>query len=410
MQPLRGWTVLAILAFAAIAAWPLVNRSARAAQVYVAPVQRDDLLRDSTVAFYERRVQRDPRDQLSAVLLAGQYMQRYRESGDVDDITRALGQARRALRLQPQNNAAADETIASAYTALHRFHDALAYERAAQREQPADSNAAAQAASLEMEIGRYAQAARDLQRAERLRFTPTVMSVQARYDEVTGNLAGAETLLQRAMQLDDGNYDNGAQGRAWYHFRLGEVLFEEGKTAQAQAREREAVAIFPNLELAYRALARICYYGRDWNCALEAGSKGSAIVPVPETLGYKADAQDALGDHAAAAQTRALIYALQRIGNAYHLNDRLLAVYYADHRTRLQDAYRIAQREVAARGQEIYAQDTLAWTAALNGKWEIARRAIAAAERTGIQDPRVARHAAFIAALGKEPVPTTPTQ
>jgi tetratricopeptide (TPR) repeat protein len=226
------------------------------------------------------------------------------------------------------------------------------------------------------------------------------MSVQARFDELTGHLDRAELLLQRAMQIDDANYDNGAQGRAWYHFRLGEVLFEENKPAEALAREREAIAIFPNLELAYRALARICFYQRDWPCALDAGSKGAAIVPVPETLGYEADAQEALGDKNGAAQTRALIYAIERIGNAYHLNDRLLAMYYADHRVRLADAYLIAQREVRVRGDEVYAQDTLAWTAALNGKWDVARRAIALAQRYGIQDPRVRAHAAFIARFG----------
>ncbi|HET7815601.1 MAG TPA: hypothetical protein VFL13_14640, partial [Candidatus Baltobacteraceae bacterium] len=67
-------------------------------------------------------------------------------------------------------------------------------------------------------------------------------------------------------------------------------------------------------------------------------------------------------------------------------------------RTHVADAYRIAQREVTVRGNEIYAQDTLAWTAALNGKWNVARHANAMATRYGIQDPRVREHAAYIAA------------
>ena len=390
--------VLAAIALAAIAAWPFVLHTARASAPYVAPVQRDYELRDKTVAFYEARVRRDPADQISAALLAGQYMQRYREAGDVGDITRSLAQAQRALKLQPQNNAAADEIVASAYTALHEFKRALQFERAAHRERPDDSNALSQTASLEMEIGRYADARHDLAAAAKAKLTPTVMAVQARYDELTGDLSGAVTLLSRAMAIEDSNYDNGAQGRAWYHFRLGELLFEQGDAKAAESREREALTAFPGFELAYRALARVCFYERSWPCALDAADKGAGIVPTPESLGIKADAQDALGDHERARQNRALIGAVERIGNAYHLNDRLLAMYYADHRTHVADAYRIAQREVTVRGNEIYAQDTLARTAALNGKWNVARHAIAMATRYGIQDPRVREHAAYIAA------------
>jgi len=389
---------LAAASLLAIAAWPLVNHTARASAFQAAPVQRDYAIRDDTVAFYERRVQRDPNDQVSAALLAGQYMQRYRENGDPGDILRALAQGKRALALQPQNNASAEGVIASAYTALHKFHDALRYERMAQQEQPYDANAPAQVASLDMEVGDYADARKELMRAERLKITPTTMAVQARYDELTGQLDRAAALLERAMEIQDGNYDNGAQSRAWYHFRLGEVLFESNESGVAESREREAIALFPNFELAYRALARICRFRQDWGCALDAATTGATVVPIPETLGYKADAEDALGRHADARQTRALIYAVERIGNAYHLNDRLLAMYYADHRVRLADAYGIAQREVRLRGDEIYAQDTLAWTAAVNGKWSVARAAIAKALRYGIQDPRVRAHAAYIAA------------
>ena len=401
MKSLPGWIVLAAIAVAAIAAWPFfAAHRASAASVYVAPVQPDYTLRDRTVAFYERRVANDKRDQISAALLAGQYMQRYREAGDVGDINRAIAQAQRALKLQPQNNASAYGILGSAYTALHQFRTALQFETLAAAEQPYDSNAPAQIASLDMELGRYGPAQRALKRASKVNVTPTVMAVQARYDELTGHLDRAAALLRRAMQITDSNYDNGAQGRAWYHFRLGEVLFEQGDGTGAQQREREAIAIFPGLELAYRALARVCFYGKDWPCALDAGSKGAAIVPTPETLGYEADAYDALGRREDARQTRALIFAIERIGNAYRLNDRLLAMYYADHHVRPADALRIARREVALRGPEIYAQDTLAWAAAMNGQWSLARRAIALATRYGTQDPRIRYHASYIALKG----------
>ncbi len=396
--PFRGRLAVAAIAVGAIAAWPLVNAHRPAAPgAYVAPVVADYAQRDKTIAFYEARVREHPQDQISAKLLAAQYMQRYREDLDVGDILRALREAQLSLKLQPQNNAAASEIAASGYTALHEFRTALRYEKAALADQPDDSNAPAQMASLEMELGNYQAASRDLRLASHIRNTSTVMAVQARYDELTGRLPEARRLIAGASAQVDAVVDNSAQGRAWYHFRAGELAFSDGDIDEAKAQERTALAEFPNFEMAYRALARFCWATKDWPCALDAGSKAAAIVPEPEALGYEADAQAALGQSAEADRTRSLIFAVEKIGNAYHLNDRLLAVYYSEHKLRQEDALHIAEREVRVRGNEIYAQDTLAWAAAADGKWGLARRAARSATRFNTQDPRIDYHAAIIA-------------
>ncbi|MDP9018213.1 MAG: hypothetical protein M3N19_07825, partial [Candidatus Eremiobacteraeota bacterium] len=382
----------------AIVAWPFIGAGnrARASLPPPAVVLPDYSHRDQTVAFLEKKARGDKQDQITARMLAAQYMQRYRENGDVDDIKRAIAQGKRSLVLQPQNSSAADEVLGSAYTALHKFHEALKYETAAHLDQPYDSNAPAQMASLEMELGNYEAAQRDLVVARKIKNTSTVESVQARYDELTGNQPEARTLIQQGMVEMDAVIDNSAQGRAWYHFRAGELAFSAGAIEEAKADERYALTQFPNFELAYRALARFCWATKDWRCALDAAAKGAAITPLPETLGYEADAQTALGDTAGAQQTQALIFAIERIGNAYRLSDRLLSVYYSEHGIRLDDSLKIAQREVAVRGDEIYAQDTLAWAAAMDGRWDIAHRAAARAIRFNTADPRIAFHAGMI--------------
>lgn len=394
----RSSLVLAAIALGAVAAWPFLGPArARVPHTYVAPVLPDYQYRDRTIDFFEKRVRESPGDQISAKLLAGQYMQRYRETQDVGDLSRAIAQARRSLRLQPQNNAAASEIAASGYTALHAFATALQYERAAHADQPNDSNAPAQIASLEMEIGEYSAAARDLTIARHIKNSPTVLAVQARYDELTGNPEAGRRLLQAAAQQTDEVADNPAQSRAWYHFRLGELAFSSGDVDEAKREEHLALSQFPSFAMAYRALARFCWATKEWQCALDAASKGANIIPEPETLGYQADAQRALGDIGGAKQTEQLIFAIERVGNAYHINDRLLAVYYAEHAVRLDDAYRIARREVRTRGEEIYAQDTLAWCAAMDGKWDVARTSAQKATRYDTRDPRIQFHAGMIA-------------
>ena len=139
-------------ALAALIAWPFVGSashviSSRPTPVAVLP---DYIYRDKTIGFYERRVQEDSGDQISARMLAQQYMQRYREAGDIDDVKRSIKQAKRSLLLQPGNNWSSYEILASGETALHLFRKALKNEERARADRPDDPNAQAQIASLEM--------------------------------------------------------------------------------------------------------------------------------------------------------------------------------------------------------------------------------------------------------------------
>ncbi len=386
---------------AALIAWPLFGSGARAraaARPPAAAVLPDYLYRDKTISFYEQRVKRDAQDQISARTLAQQYMQRYREAGDIDDIKRAMRQARRSIALQPGNNWSAYEILASGETALHLFARALKDERYAHFDRPSDTNASAQIASLQMELGRYEAAHAELMPvAEKNASDAGILAVLARYDELTGRLQDARKYLERGSVIMDSVIDNPAQARAWFHYRAGEVAFSSGLVDEAKRDERDALSTFPRYAPAFNSLARFCWATKDWRCALDAAQKGAAIVPLPETLGYEADAQRALGDTNGARQTDALIVAIERIGNAYHVSDRLLAVYYSEHGIRLDDALRIARREIRARGDEIYAQDTLAWAAAMDGRWDEARRAMRKALRYDTEDARLQYHAGVIA-------------
>ena len=133
-----------------------------------------------------------------------------------------------------------------------------------------------------------------------------------------------------------------------------------------------------------------------WREALDAATRAADILPLPETLGYKADAQRALGDVQGARVTQDTILAIERIGNAQRVNDRALAVYYSEHGIRTADAIAIARRDVIAR-DDVFAEDTLAWALAQDGQWVEAqlhaRRAIA----LDTQDARLQYHVGVIA-------------
>ena len=180
--------------------------------------------------------------------------------------------------------------------------------------------------------------------------------------------------------------------RAWFHARLGELAFAAGDTAAALQEEKTALERFPDDLIALTDAARFSAAAGAWNDARAYAARAVQVTPSPENLGLLADAQERLGDPAAAAATRDEIVAVERIGNAQHLVDRLLAVYYADHGVRLAAAYAIARRDLAVR-DDVFAEDTLAWTAARAGAWDVARAAARKATAYGTAEPRLWYHA-----------------
>jgi predicted Zn-dependent protease len=391
--------IVALVAAVAFgAAWPwFAQRGARANGVPVAPIQTDYRSRDRLIAFYENQVRSDPADQITQRMLAGQYLQRFRETGDLTDVSRAHAMATRSLALQPQGNVPALGVIASSDIAFHRFSEALVAERAALRATPFDDNARAQIGSILMELGRYREANEILARPTAQDPNPTWLSIRARYNELTGNLRAARFEVSEATQLVDRMSSVPAYTRSWYHLRDAQLAFEAGDSTTASAEFEEALRIFPDNAMALLFQAKFYRARGEWKQALNSAQRSADLYPLPQALGYVVDAQRALGDEAAARRTDALIRAEQRLFNVQGINDRLLAMYYAEHKEHLGDALAAARSDIAKRGDEVYADDTIAWVLAAMNRWTEARVYAQRAMRYDTADPELQYHAAVIA-------------
>jgi predicted Zn-dependent protease len=396
---MRGAGAIAALAAAIVigGAWPWVAGNRSAASTSSAPLLDDYRRRNAVVAFYEAQLRRDPADQITQRMLGAEYLQRFRETGDLNDVTRAIAMAKHSLRLQPQGNVQALEVLAASDVTYHRFTQALAAEHAAVEAAPFDDNARAQTASILMEIGRYGQAERILERPVQQDPNPTWMSIRARYDEMTGNLRGARIQMAQATALVDRMIGIPAYTRSWYHVRNGQLAFEAGDSPAASAQFDEALRDYPDNSMALLFAAKLYRALGDWPRALDAATRSADLYPLPQALGYEADAQRALGEAAAARKTDALIRAEQRLFNAQGINDRLLAMYYAEHCEHLSDALVASRSDLAKRGDEIYADDTMAWVLAAMGRWNAARGYAVRAMRYDTEDPELQYHAGLIA-------------
>ena len=357
----------------------------------------DYLQRDRFIAFDEAQARRDPSDQITRRMLASEYLARFRETGDLNDVTRAYEMATRSLSLQPQGNAQALGVIASSDIVFHHFSAALAAARASLEGDPSNDDARAQSASILMELGRYEQAGQILMHPPDPDVDPTWISIRARYDEVTGNLSGARVVMTEATQQVDRMISIPAYTRSWYHLRDAQLAFEAGDGETADSEFTQALRIYPDNAMALLYQAKLYRAHHDWQRALAAATRSAELYPLPQALGYEADAQRALGDEDGASRTDALIAAEQRLFNVQGINDRLLAMYYAEHREHLDDALAAARSDIGKRGNEIYADDTMAWVLATMGRWKEARVYAVRAARYDTADPELQYHCGVIA-------------
>ena len=393
---------LVALALLAFALWPAylqhtANAARAAALPTMAPVVADYKTRDKQIAFWEGMVAKhNTEDMMSPRQAAQQYLQRYRETGDINDVLRAENDAKLSLRAQPRGNTGAELELAAVFLTLHRFHDAITMTYDVVRMDPTNQANLVRQATLDMEIGQYGLAHKRLEAVSLANRDDSWRVVESRYLELTGHLAQARDLLATAGANVNSGFDTPAQQRAWYFFRAGEMAFEAGDNDAAIADENESLAVFPNYSEANRFKARFECALHRWQACLDDATASANVVPYPETLGYEADAQRALGDTAGAARTDDLIRTVERIGNTQHISDRLLAIYYSEHKLHVADAYRIAKNELLAR-DDIFTEDTVAWAAAMDGRWDEARDHERKALRFDTENSLLQYHAGTIA-------------
>src|SRR5262245_24672299 len=153
------------------------------------------------VEFWEGRVRRSPDRFLEHRELAGAYLARQRETGDIQDAVRAERAARRSLELLVRGNVTALTRLARSLLGQHRFPEAL---QAARRAAELDPAAELLVADVELELGHDAEARSAFARSGVDPSHPSAMVLRSRFAQADGDLDGALRLLhQAARQADD---------------------------------------------------------------------------------------------------------------------------------------------------------------------------------------------------------------
>jgi tetratricopeptide (TPR) repeat protein len=357
----------------------------------------DPTMTQKTVEFWAWKAKLDPLAAIEYGRLAGAYLQRCRETGDVADAIRAEQAARRSLAIRTRNNYAAYDSLALSLLTLHRFREAASVAERCAATRPDDAEATYLDVEARIEMGDYAQAERQLNRLNGAEQDPFSDALRARLCEMEGRPKGALDYLRAAQQQADRNSDLSRPAVAWFHMRRGDVLQAMGRLPEAEAAYHEALALFPRDYKTMTSLSRLASCRHNWQEAIRWGGQAAEIVPAPDTLALLGDAYAAAGRRAEAAQQYQLIEAIADIARAQGaVYDRQRSLYYADHDRHLPEALQLARKELTVR-HDVFAYDTLAWAAYKNGRLDEATQAAQRATALGTQDALLIYHAGMIA-------------
>jgi tetratricopeptide (TPR) repeat protein len=350
---------------------------------------------DGAVAFWERRVARDPDDFISATKLGEACLRQARLTGDLTFHTRAESSLKAALALSP-GHVPALVNLASVAQAQHRFREAASLGRKALALQANEPAAYAVWGDASLELGDLAEAEQATLQLHRLSPGLASFSRRARLRWLRGDAAGALADLQQASEA--GERDGArAEDHAWCRVERGQLLFRVGDFAGADLEYQTALKLCPGSHLALTHLAELRAAQQRFPEAIRLYESVIDRLPRP-------DYQQALGDllaflgrkpEAAVWHERALAGLLRSAAAGSAIYWHHLAAFYCDVREDPVEALRWARLDVAARASST-AYEALAWALHKAGEPVEALAAIQKALAPGTRDSHLLYRAALI--------------
>ncbi len=347
------------------------------------------------IDFWSGRLRPDTKDYITLTHLGRAYLMLARESGDAAAYARAEEAFRRALAQNPQYEPA-NALIGSVLIGQHRFSDALASAQKTLDVNPDDFQALAVTGDASLETGDYATAEETYHRLLDAAPGGPVYSRMARLAWLQGYSDEAIDWMREAAD-ESLTLDIGGEELAWYRFQLGELYFNTGDLRNAHKWYNEADQAYPDYYLARAGLGKVAAARGEFDSAIAYYSSLVDQIPQPGFVAYLGDIYTLNGDTAAAQgqyDTVAFIHELEETQQI--LYNRQMALFFANHNTRLDEALAYAESELAAR-QDIYAYDTLAWVLYRLGRYDEAADASTRAMALGTQDALLFYHAGMIA-------------
>ncbi len=348
---------------------------------------------DRQVRAAQVEIERAPANPNGYNLLCAAYLKKARETGDFGFNAKAEAALNRSFEMAAaENNYDSIKLKAALLLTYHRFGEALEVARRAQAVQPQDPDNYGAITDALVELGDYQGAFEAAQTMMDLRPGTPSYSRVSYLRGLQGDTEGAIEAMRAAVESAS---PRDPESGAWCRVHLGDELMNAGQRVAAEREFDSALAIFPNYHLAFAGKARARLAAGDADAAIEFYQRAWERVPLPETAIALGDLYTKLGRAEEAKKQYDLVEFIERTGATAGTYSRQLALFYADHDVKLDEALAIARRERAARS-DIYTSDALAWCLYKKGDLAEAKRSIEEALRLGTRDARIHYHAGMI--------------
>ena len=352
---------------------------------------------DALIATLQRALRASPNDVAARTGLADAYLQKVRETGDPSFYPRAQALLADALRRRPRDSAGL--TVAGTLAlARHDFGGALRLGEAALRAAPDTIRPLGVIADAQVELGRYDDAARTLQRMVDAKPSLASYARVSYYRELHGDLAGAAEAM--SLAVDAGG--QAPENVAYVQTLLGNLNFDRGRLDAARRAYLTALVGQPGFPAASAGLARVEAARGQLAAAIRRYRAVVARLPLPEYVVGLGEAELAAGRPDAARRDLALVGAEERLLQANGVNtDVDLAIYEASHGNPRLGV--LLGRRAWAAAPSVRSADALGWALTRAGR---PREGLAYAHRAlrlGSRDPLFLFHAGIAARDAGQP-------
>jgi tetratricopeptide (TPR) repeat protein len=335
----------------------------------------------------QQHLRTQPKDATGWATLGAAYVEQARTSGDPTRYPQAEKAFERSLRLRPadENDAAlAGRAVLAA--ARHDFDTALGQAERALRVNPYNEQALAGRVDALVELGRYEEAQSAVRLADRRRPGIPVFTRYAYVLELHGDVKGARRILLRALDSASSNPDV-----AYVATALGQLAWSQGQYGKALDHYATALRAEPDYLPALEGRGRThAAQGKDTR-ALSDLEEVVRKYPLPGQLAALGELREAAGQRKQAGEQYELAGAWTRLARANGVaTDLETALVEADHGD-AREALKSARAEWARR-HSIHTADALAWALHANGK---DREALVFAKKATAKSPGY-RNASFL--------------
>jgi tetratricopeptide (TPR) repeat protein len=361
---------------------------------------------DGVIRFFQWRVSLDPTSYFDYDRLGTAYMQKARETGDITYYQLAEKALEKSLVLESSHPEAASATahIADVYFAEHRFSDAIRWARRALSFKTGDVSEFATIGDCMMNLGDYAGA--------RVAYSNLVPSISRPYmgpgltylrESRFAALDFAEgRSLQSIVRMDHAiaaarSAGMRAENIAWTEYMLGFEYFRVGQIAKAENSYNASLKDYPGYHRSLAGLAELRASQGHFDESIRLYQQAISVIPMPVYVAELSDVYAKTGRTEDAKKAYELVEYIARLSAlSQSVFNRELALFYADHDLKVDEAVTLAHNELAAR-EDVYTWDALAFALYKKGQDQEAAVADVNALRLGTQDPLLFFHAGMIA-------------